>query len=371
MRFSEFLTEKVSSNVKVALDFRLSIPIASELHVGLSSEKSFKESAELAAQSLSSVIDKPVKVRTKIGGRSKSWMIEPSTSSDRSGSHTIEIMSPILHVSEAITTFSKVSQWMDDNSLRTTDSDYLRAALHIESLNSRLDPVKMVLYLDGVDPNMVFGKVGKVAQPWLDTLIYKMKKTGKLPLQAAALHKAAIDYLSKTFIGANFGNVQDDILEIKIASGAGYQHNVDGIKSKLLRFTKAMDIASNPGYMKSEYINKILDLYKNASVTSNRVQAEIKVPPELESLFSVDPELKHSWRVFAADHEYGDARDALLVLVKRVEDAARMRKQSLTASEKAFLKMLIRETGLTADNVDMFYKSDAQGRLKFKRDFML
>lgn len=373
MRFREFLAEASSPSSKIAFDFRLAIPIASTFHVGLSNPKSFEESAKLAAESLTSVVGDTVKVRRDPGARSKStWMIEPSASSDRSGSHPIEIVSPFMHAAEAMKKMAAVAKWIDENNLRTSDDDYLRAAYHVPSMGNKLDPVKLVLHLDTPSAELVFAKsTAKFSSAQVDIMLHKMKQTGKLPTQAASLHKAALNYLGQRPDGnTNFGNVPDDTLEFKIAGGAGYEHDIENARKKVYRLSKAVDAATDANYMKADYIKQVGQLFSGERVEVTPDRADL-LPKELGDLYQTDAEILHAWKIYLHDSENGSAKSPLLVLINRALAAALKRKAVLTTPEKAFLKTLARNSNLKSEDVDDFYGHDRLTRMKFKRDFAL
>lgn len=373
MRLVDILTEASSPSSRIAFDFRLAIPVASSFHVGLSSKKSFEESAKLAAESLSSVVGDDVKVRRDPGARSKSsWMIEPSASADRSGSHPIEIVSPFMFAADAMKKMAAVAKWIDENNLRTSDDDYLRAAFHVANMASKLDPVKLVLHLDTPSAELVFAKpTSKFSDAQVDVLLHKLKQTGKLPIQAAALHKAALNYLGQRPDGnTNFGNVPDDTLEFKIGGGAGYEHDIENARKKVFRLSKAVDAATDANYMKADYIRNVGALFSGERKEAASDRSDL-LPKELGDLYQTDPEILNAWKLYLHDSENGSAKSPLLVLINRALAAALKRKAVLATPEKAFLKTLARNSNLSSDDVDSFYGHDNLTRMKFKRDFAL
>lgn len=373
MQFKQFLTEQAAQSAKIAFNFAMAIPITSQFHVGLSSGKSFEETIALAAESLAVTLDVSVKYRKAQAARPSSWVIEPSASADNTGAHPIEIVSPFMSAELALRNLNHVYKWMSENEMRTSDDDRLRVSFEVKALNDKLDPVKLVMHLDAPSTEAVFNKTAsKFTAAQIEILIQKMKQTGKLPLQATNLHQAALSYLGKRPDGnTNFGNVPDDSIEFTVATGAGYQQDAEYARKKISRLAKAINAATDPNYMKSEYIKSVAALFSADSLPMAKDGQEDKLPEDLRSLYNFDPEILNAFKLYHHDAEFGHARPALLVLINRCIAAALKRKASLTSKEKALLKTYARQSALLSADLDGFYGYDKLTRLKVKKDLAL
>lgn len=368
MRFSEFLTEAVSS-LKMAVDMHIAIPVDSQFHVG-SKDKSFRESAELVADSLSKAVNMPVNHRSKMGSRGRAWHIQPATNANTVGAHHIQVVSPLMPAGLAKHALKAVVKWIDDNDLETQDSDNLSVSFRIPALNEKLDPVKFLMFLTNVNAkDILSGSVPNTSVAELQIMLNKVKNTGKLPLQAKSLHSAAIKYLSDRADGtANFGHATDDIIEFKVLSGSGYHHHINDALKTVTRLQHALETATSASALKSEYISKLKDLFSN---TEPLTATMIKLPKQLESLADYDGEIGRIWKLYKHDSDLGEAKEALLVLIDRIMAAAKKRKRPLTHEERSYIEKLISDTKLSAEDLDKHFRFDRHLRLKVKVAFAI
>ena len=373
MRFKEFLAEAAAPAVKIGLDFELSVPVVKTNLPDEKASDTFKTAADFAAMSLARALGEDVSVKMSSGARSKSkWLIQPSDNADPKGYHGIEIISPLMHPDVAMRAAGKVATWMDENEAKTADADSVRIAIEVKGIKDKLDPVKLVMFLDAPGAEAAFAKQLKGYSPAIvEIMLQKVKHSGKLTDTAEDLHKSAMSYLGKRADGyTNFGNMDDDLVEFRVGGGAGYEHNMSAITKKAYKLARAVELATDPANERAEYLKRLTDLFadaRNTSVTKN----EKNLPPEVYRLYKYDPEVLTAWKRYEADSEHGHARTPLLVLINKAMAAAKSQNTSLNSAEIGFFKKLLRKSTAQSDDVDQYYGHDHISRLKFKKDFAL
>lgn len=373
MRFKEFLLEKhVGPTSKIGITFYCSISPESQLYDS-SEDASYENTVKKAAASLSSALGEEVKVASKVGARSKSkWQIQPRVG-DSSWSHAIQIVAPLDVESATMRNISIVAKWMDFNNIKTSDSDIALCAVGLKDIGEKLDPVKLVFFMDTPGAANAFANANRSYTPaQIEALIHRVKSTGRLPSSESSMIKMAERYLGKRSEGqTNFQNITDGVIEFKVAGGAGYEHDIDAIKRKIHKLSMAVEIASDPANSKSEYVRKLVVFFNPDGdqvlpVTKDDAK---KLPSSLKRLYRFDPNVMGAWKQYSAEAEHGAPRTQLLVLMNTAIKACRAQHTSLTADEKSFFKRLIRETSLQSHDVDEYYDHDHISRLKFKTTF--
>jgi len=372
MRFKEFLAEAVAPAVKLGLDFELSVPVVKTNLPDEKASDTFKTAADFAALSLARALGEDVSVKMSSGARSKSkWLIQPSDNADPKGYHGIEIISPLMHPDVAMRAAGKVAAWMDENEAKTTDADSVRVAIETKGIKDKLDPVKLVVFLDAPGAEHAFAHQTKSYTPSaVEIMLQKVKTSGKLS-GAEDLNKAATAYLGKRADGyTNFGNMDDDVIEFRVGGGAGYEHNMDALTKKAYKLARAVELACDPASERAEYLHRLGDIFSgatNTAVTKN----EKNLPSDLYRLYKYDAEVLAAWKHYEADAEHGHARTPLFVLINKAMAAAKSQNTSLNSAEIGFFKKLLRKSTAQSDDVDQYYGHDHISRLKFKKDFAL
>jgi len=366
VKFKEFLTEKAGASPKVALTFRLDVPSSSALAGNPLTADEKLDTLKNVASSLSGELGEIADAKQQRTRRSNTkWTVLPGTTS------AVEISSPLIPVSKVHDYVGKLSSWMEQNGLRTNDGDYLTASAHVSGLSDKLDPVKLVLFMDAPGASTAFAKQSRSFTPsQLEVMMHKVKTNGRLPLGAEAFNKAALNYLGKRSDGhANFDRLEDGLIELKITGGSGYEKDAEGIAKKVNKMANAVETASNPAIQKGEYVQRLATLLNPSGEANSSVTTNEPLPEELMRLYRHEHEIARAWKNYADASEQGSGRDELMVLVNTLARTAKKLNSSFDPSEERFIKKLIRTASLQGADADAYFGHDKASRLKFKRDF--
>jgi hypothetical protein len=350
VRFKEFLTEAKEVATKIGLEFQMLLPLTDD---------------EIKT-SLRGMVDGDVRIHASDSAKklSNGWnvYVDPTI-----GEHGIELASPKLDLFDALHTLSKICDWMDENSAKTTDSTSLKIAISIPNIGEKLDPVKLILFMDDRAETALAAHVNRYTAPQVEVIAQKIKATGRLPETLGDIERDAYKFLSIRSGGSN--KMSMGILELRIAGGSGYEKSPSDLRKKTFKLVNAVEVACDPAAEKSEYLKKLTDLFSSsaeiAHVTKNDAH---KIPEDLHRLYRFSAAINHAWKIFDKDQVHGDARHALIILINTALKTVKEFKTSLSLSEKTFFKHLARQVALQESDVDSYYNSDHIARLNFKKE---
>lgn len=365
MRFKQFITE-AAAPPKVALTYRFGVSSSSPLAGNPLTADEQTDSIKAVAASLSTELGEPVDVKEQRGKRSSTkWVAQPS---EHGG---VELSSPLMPTSKVHGYASQISDWMHANDLESRDSDYLTVSTHISGMGDKLDPVKLVLFMDTAGATTAFARQTRTFTPsQLEVMMHKLKSTSRLPLGAEAFNKAALTYLGKRDDGhANFDRLADGLIELKVVGGSDYEKDTVAIAKKVAKIANAVEIASHPANQKGEYVQRLATLLNPAGEANYAPTNNDPIPEELMRLYRHEHEIARAWKNYSDAAEQGSGRDELLVLIGTMLRTAKHLNSSLDLNEERFVKKLIRTAALHGRDVDAYFGHDKAGRLKFKRDF--
>lgn len=339
----------------------------------------FMPTANEVEYSLDKVVNGSVAVNSAYHATKKKadfWYIEPDSSimSDDGNDVGVEIVSPPMMLNDALKGLDAVFKWMGNNGLITNSTTGLHINISLPELKTRLDPVKLVLFMGENHVARMFDRIGNTyTKPQIDQIFLKVKMNGRLPASAAEMQGTAEEYLSHNkFHTVNFGHMADGYLEFRVAGGAGYEFKAEEIKKTIYRFVTALEIACNPEAERKEYLKKLAQLFNKAgdealNVTRNDIS---ELPPELHRLYKWSKDIKFAYdRALSLDPV--DQKVAAIILAHLAMDTAFKFKTSLDLKEKVFLKRFIQKLGVTATDVNKKFQDNhyAAVRQRFKREF--
>ena len=280
--FKQFLAEDSSlSGAKLGLRFDLQLKA---LDVNNEDAQSFRGAAGLAASSLSKVLNEEVLVKSLASASpSKTrWTIQPSENPSKNGFFSAVISTPVLYTSALTQAVKKLSSWLEAQDAETTDSDSLTAVIDVKGLSEKLDPVKLVLFLDLFDPSLVFsGELKKFSPPDVEVAIQQVKHNGKLS-GFKNLQKAALSALGQRRDGyTNFSKLQDGLIEFRLGGGSGYEHLLQGFIKKALKLARAVELAGDPASEKAEYVQRLRALLTGSEGALQVSKDQKNVPVEI------------------------------------------------------------------------------------------
>jgi len=344
----------------------MQVPTGSSLAGNSLLDDAAGDMTEKVAASLSALVGDKVDAHSQRNRRSKTkWSVQPGKESG------VEISSPLMPTSKVLDATEQLSSWMSQNGMHTADGDYLTVSPHVSGLSDKLDPVKLVLFLDPQGGATAFARQNRTLTPsQIEVIIHKVKSTGRMPSSADGFNKAALTYLGKRPDGhTNLERLEDGLIELKVAGGAGYEHDAEAIAKRVNRISNAVETASHHGIEKGEYVKRLATLLNPGGDAVLVPTSDMKVPDELMRFYRHEPEVAIAWKNFQKASESGSGRDEALVLVNILSRTAKNRNSSLDPTELRFARQVIRQAAVHGTDADKFFGNDHATRIKFKRDF--
>src|SRR5271167_1318064 len=349
MRFKEFLTEASSSSApKVALEFQMLVPGTSAGAV--------KDSLVELGHDVK--LHSPDSTKNKTG---KGWHVQPDATLGDGG---VEIQSPPLPLNDALRDLGKICDWMNEHNVTTNDSTSLRIKVVLPNISEKLDPVKLVAFMDEHAERAIRKYAGKFTAPQIEVIVNKIKQTGKLPESLGDIERDALNFLGIKMSGG--------VLELRVDGGSDYEHNASDLKKKIFKMVNAIEVACDAAAEKSEYVKKLLEILSAPEDMMNVTKNDMhQMPEHLHRLYKFNAHMNDAWKTFDKDQVHGDARHSLLVMINIGLKTAHDFKTLLNLPEKTFFKKLAKQVSLQSSDVDAYYRHDHIARLNFKKEIGL
>jgi hypothetical protein len=272
---------------------------------------------EEIGDSLQGVVDMPVKVGSgyhSVARTDNRWIIEPDGSLDPDDIEDagLEIVSPPMPLPMALEKLKQVIEWgNNDADAYTNRSTGLHMGVSIPYVGGDVDYVKLVLFMGD---EYVLDKFGRASNTYTASAMNKLRQNmavarnrGELteakldPLGALELVQKNLIELAARYVQDGVGNskytsahIKDGYIEFR-SPGGDYlamadRNEFDEIKNTMLRFARAMYIASRPDLERQEYAKKLYKL-----ISPGAQDDALKVFSEYAAGTLSSAELKKRW----------------------------------------------------------------------------
>lgn len=210
------------------------------------------------------------------------WYFEPDTSISAtaiipSGEHRyvdymgVEIVSPVLQLTDAMHTLDTLFEWLHENEATTNKSTGFHVNVGLGDTTQNVDATKLILFLG--DSHILY-EFSREANTYCSSVLARAKsKMSGLSsaevdsfarsLKAGALQQLSIDLLIRTQL-RNAGkyssiNLNGQYIEFR-GLGGDYLHDLPLIKNTVLRIVNAYVVSCDPEAYKKEYMKKLYSL---------------------------------------------------------------------------------------------------------------
>ena len=212
--------------------------------------------------------------------RSNLFILEPDSSleADESEDAGVEIVSPPMPLGLATTTLENMLIWAKDGSTDayTNSSTGLHMGISIPGTNS-IDYVKLVLFSGD---KYILEKYGRLQNSYTPSAFDMLQRRGNSLSQSPELLKQSLDKMhdnleaaAEEFIRGSTGDnkftsmgIKRGYIEFRSPGGNYLDMDIPDVINTMLRFARAMKIASDPNAYRQEYQKK---LYKIATQNGN------------------------------------------------------------------------------------------------------
>ena len=247
------------------------------------------------------------------------WIIEPdgSLNPDDSDDAGLEIVSPPMPLPQTLAALRKVIDWANSNNgdAYTNDSTGLHMGISVPFKGGNVDYVKLILFLGD---QYVLDKFGRAANSYTRSALGKLQDVQRRrkeldeqevqgwdsrPATMTGVEKtaAAMDLMKKNLIELAAGMVQDGVGRDKYTSahikdgyiefrspGGDYlamdNRDESELSNTMLRFARAMQIASRPDLERKEYSKKLYKLLSGfKEATTVKTGRDTKYRTEIET----------------------------------------------------------------------------------------
>jgi hypothetical protein len=267
----------------ISNEFNLGWPV---MTVTGSGEGGFDESnAEMLARGL----EQELGVKTKVSGGyhsatrdEETWIFEPDSSldADDSDNMPIEIVSPPMPLEQCLDLMPKFFEWAESNGAYSNSSTGFHMGVSLPYAGGSVDYLKLALFLGD---EYVLNEFGRSANTYAEAAMKKIRQkvkgsdvSGAMELMRYNLLELAQKQLEINNHG--FGkytsiNPQGGVdstrpekerpakyIEFRSAGGSNYFEDVEKLQNTLLRYARAMSIASSPSAERREYYTKLYKL---------------------------------------------------------------------------------------------------------------
>ena len=195
--------------------------------------------------------------------RRSAWIVEPDTSV----SGGAEVISPPMPMKKGIEILKEVFKLINDDPALSTDKS---TGLHINigtwPNGEGLDLLKLILFVGDTHVLKTFKReFNTYTKPLYDFLMDKIldKKNIQHQPDISELNRK-IKLLGDKYRTINFGHLSEGYLEFRASGGIDYHLKTDEVINTILRYARALNIASNPEAYKKEYASKLYTLIDNS-----------------------------------------------------------------------------------------------------------
>jgi len=212
------------------------------------------------------------------------WIFEPDSSIESGeGSGGVELISPPMKLPQAFEAFDKFWDWAESSNITANQSCGFHVGVSLPSQSTEnIDKIKLILFLGDNHVLQAFGRAANsYAQSTLDWMINTAKarqsiRNRDLEKDIKTL-KAGINSLAhnaiKRIIDPGYDrylsiNMKEKYIEFRSAGG-NYFENKNKIINTMLRYVRAIAIASDPEAEKAEYAKKLYKLLASAVKTDS------------------------------------------------------------------------------------------------------
>jgi hypothetical protein len=267
----------------ISNEFNLGWPV---MTVTGSGEGGFDESnAEMLARGL----EQELGVKTKVSGGyhsasrdEETWIFEPDSSldADDSDNMPIEIVSPPMPLEQCLDLMPKFFEWAESNGAYSNSSTGFHMGVSLPYAGGSVDYLKLALFLGD---EYVLNEFGRSANRYAEAAMKKIRQkvkgsdvSGAMELMRNNLLELAQKQLEinnhgfgkYTSINPQGGtdSTRPDkerpakYIEFRSAGGSNYFEDVEKLQNTLLRYARAMSIASSPSAERREYYTKLYKL---------------------------------------------------------------------------------------------------------------
>ena len=244
---------------------------------------------ESNAQNLATDLEEVLGVQTKVSGGyhhatrdDETWIFEPDTSldADDSDNMPVEIVSPPMPLAECLDKMEKFFAWAENNGAYSNSSTGFHMGVSLPHTGGSVDYLKLALFLGD---EYVLNEFGRSANRYAEAAMKKIRQkvkgsdvSGAMELMRYNLLELAQKQLEINNHG--FGkytsiNPQGGVdstrpekerpakyIEFRSAGGSNYFEDVEKLQNTLLRYARAMSIASSPSAERREYYTKLYKL---------------------------------------------------------------------------------------------------------------
>jgi hypothetical protein len=383
--FRDFLKDTFNHNIDFILEYQLDPRFGwydddarfASVYVEEAVEGSdLKGTAEEMQASLAKILDEPIIVHDSYHGGKKSdsnWYIEPDSSIQGApGHHGLELVSPPMLLDKALKDMEKVFKWMDLKDAETNLSTGFHINISVPDIETRLDPVKLVLFMGEEYAKAAFGRESNTFTfSQLKQITDRVRISGRIPSSFSDMQTAAKKYLSAgKHFSVNLGNLEKGYLEFRVAGGEGYHKDPGKAKKMVMRFVTAVDIACDPVMERNEYLKKLTALFNKAgdeaaNVTRSNMD---QVPEELHRIYKYSPGTLHYTEAMDKSQTTDERRTLLLTLMNHCLETVKSFNTSLNLKEKVYFRKKIKEYSLHSSDADEYFGNQID-RLNFKKEF--
>ena len=232
------------------------------------------ENAKILADSLAKKLGVTTRASTNYHSAARddsTWILEPDTSlePDDESNMAIEIITPPMPLAECLTKMEQFFAWADSMGAYANESTGFHMGVSLpDDKNAGVDFTKLVLFLGD---EHVLKQFERDANTYCRSAMQKIRNRVEHHPERAGdalnlMRNHMMELAHRTIVdNSGFGkytsvNPKGNYIEFRSAGNTNYFEDIDQLKNTLLRYARAMSIASDPAAERKEYGKKLYKL---------------------------------------------------------------------------------------------------------------
>ena len=232
------------------------------------------ENAKILADSLAKKLGVTTRASTNYHSATRddsTWILEPDTSlePDDESNMAIEIITPPMPLAECLTKMEQFFAWADSMGAYANESTGFHMGVSLpDDKNAGVDFTKLVLFLGD---EHVLKQFERDANTYCRSAMQKIRNRVEHHPERAGdalnlMRNHMMELAHRTIVdNSGFGkytsvNPKGNYIEFRSAGNTNYFEDIDQLKNTLLRYARAMSIASDPAAERKEYGKKLYKL---------------------------------------------------------------------------------------------------------------
>lgn len=245
----------------------------------------WKKTASAMAEHLGQVLKQRVTVNGNADGKYRNWNLvfddsikngeDVDYESEKFNGYGVEIVSPPLPPTEALTQLEAVFNVLSQFDIQTNESTGIHVNISLPKMDS-FDPLKLVLFMGDRHILQKFDRMTNTfTKSQYQRVVDSVNATGMIPTSVPELIKLGQEGLAETgkYFSVNLKHLPK-YLEFRAAGGKDYHTRLKDIREVTGRWLSAVEIAADPSSNRREYLKKLAKIFDESSSAEDLAKRE-------------------------------------------------------------------------------------------------